>query len=281
MFLGLLCLGAAITLPPGPAQGEVYVEAYLGGVQGANAPMNLTTIHRDEPAPYVWDNRESHATPGRLEPAFLGGLKVGTWFVKDGFLGGDYPDWMKYFGAYLDFSFHRLDFRHQLGGTSASDLNFPFPPSVSGKNFFASNGTAATLAFMLAGRWGFFKDSEVPFGRLQPYLAVGPAVLFISQRPTLSGNLYDGALSIFRPYTVSPGSSSQATVALAVDAGFRYMCLKNVSLDIFFRYRYAQPSIDFQYHDHVGGTTVNGQRTITLDPTLHLFSGQVGVSYHF
>ena len=49
----------------------------------------------------------------------MGGVKVGTWFVKEGFLGwSGYPDWMKYFGFYTDFSYQRLYMRKQgLSGT--------------------------------------------------------------------------------------------------------------------------------------------------------------------
>ena len=44
-----------------------------------------------------------------------GGVKLGTWFVREGTLGFDYPDWMKYLGFYLDFKVHRLVYERALG----------------------------------------------------------------------------------------------------------------------------------------------------------------------
>jgi opacity protein-like surface antigen len=100
-------------------------------------------------------------------------------------------------------------------------------------------------------------DSAVPFGRLQPYLAVGPAVLFSWQEPTIVG--------------VSAGSKSSTDLALAVEAGIRYMALKNVSIDLSFKYRWAEP----HYEYNVGGIPV------VLDPTYHIFIGALGAAYHF
>ena len=102
----------------------------------------------------------------------------------------------------------------------------------------------ATWAFMFAGRYGFFPDSEVPFGRLQPYVAVGPAIMFSSLKPKVLANEVSLTTGIPTGFvlTNSPGSQSSTNICLAVDAGIRYMCLKNVSIDISFKYRYAQPS---------------------------------------
>jgi hypothetical protein len=54
------------------------------------------------------------------------------------------------------------------------------------------------------------------------------------------------------------------------------MALKNVSIDISFKYRFAEPT--FRYSFAVPFTPATG---ITLNPTYHLFSGQLGVAYHF
>jgi len=157
---------AALAVFPGVAKSEMYVEAYLGGTQAANARGALNM------------NGLDMRLPGRFDPAFLGGLKIGTWFVREGFLGYQYPDWMKHFGFYLDFNYHRLNLRPQ---------NASYFDGVTTQRYtFDSNGTVATLAFMFAARYGFYPDSAAPFGRLQPYLGLGPALLFASQRPSFS-----------------------------------------------------------------------------------------------
>jgi opacity protein-like surface antigen len=225
--LGVVVLTAALLALPGPAKAETYMEAYLGGAGASDFYSN-----------------ESHLSAS-VSPAVIAGLKLGTWFVPTGFLGYQYPDWMKYLGFYTDFSFQRLNVPQQLLG----------PVDIK------SEGTVATWAFMFAARYGLLADSEVPFGRLQPYVAVGPAVMFSTRDVKFSTTL--GRL----PNVVSLGSRSSVDIALAVEAGLRYMMLKNVSLDATFKYRFASPRFAFDSFD--------------WRPDYNLFSGQMGVAYHF
>ncbi|MBI4643393.1 MAG: hypothetical protein HY790_10680 [Deltaproteobacteria bacterium] len=270
---GLLLLLAMLVVLPGPAPAEMYVEAYLGGVQGANAPLD-TRVSDNFSIDIVEQGTlgvgfTSGRIPGRLDPAIMGGLKLGTWFVREGFLGMDYPAWMRYFGFYLDFMMHRLNFRPQSGHTLTTVSLDGVSVTTPGSFTFRSEGVAPTLAFMFAARYGFFPDSEVPFGRLQPYVAVGPAIMFASQQPTI----------IFTDLGVTADMESQssAVICLAVEAGLRWMALKNVSIDVSFKYRYAEPSFSYSFI-----SPLTSQRmTFTLDPTFHLFSGQVGAAYHF
>lgn len=90
---------------------------------------------------------------------------------------------------------------------------------------------------------------------LMESLGVGPAVLF--------SGLNIGDIN---------QSDSSADVALVVEAGLRFMALKNVSLDTSFHYRYARPSYGYE----VGGTPVD------IDvKDFNAFSFLFRASYHF
>ena len=259
---GIMLLAAVLLVMPMQAKAEMYVEAYLGGVFGSSGTNDISGTATRGGAFGAWDFTPS----GAIDPAFQGGLKVGTWFVKEGVLGYNYPDWMKYLGFYLDFSYHRLDYRRQTG-TWANVGALPF-----NDNFF-SEGYAATLAFMFAARYGFLPDSEVPFGRLQPYLAVGPAILFSGQRPSF--------------YQVSPAaawalkgpSQSSTDICLAVEAGIRYMALKNVSVEVSYKFRYANPT--YNYSGLGDNNAPPFIYSFSYSPNYYLHSVQVGAAYHF
>jgi hypothetical protein len=199
-------------------------------------------------------------------------VKIGTWFVNEGTLAYDYPSWMKYLGFFIDFSYQRLEMPRQQGTSNSSgQILIPGNPELEqpaqivnartvGPNTFSAEAVVATLAFMFTGRYGFLPDSEVPFGRLQPYVAVGPGILFSSMAPKLTFTDFSGMTQ-----GISRGSDSAVNICLVADAGIRWMALRNVSIDAFFRYRYAAPS----YFDGA------------LQPTFNLFSGNLGVAYHF
>jgi opacity protein-like surface antigen len=270
-----LMLLATLAVFPGAASGEMYVEGYLGGIQGANTGG---TINTNFPA---WPGVTTNTIDGKLDPAFLGGVKLGYWFVKEGCLGYQYPDWAQYFGFYLDFNYHNLTFRPQAGTSFGKDLEYIGSGTLS--NEFFSNGHLATLAFMFVARYGFFPDQEVPLGRLQPYLGVGPALFFSSQEPTVRTGLWNGFSGTPGPaILLNPGSKSSVDVGLAVEAGIRWMALKNVSIDISFKYRYFHPSYAYNYMDTGGGPNqVFPVQNFQLSPEFNLFSGQIGVAYHF
>lgn len=322
---------AALLAWPTVVQAEMFVEGYLGGVGAASAgtsnsksfsspgpnastpagflPRRLNDLSLPQFSYPTTITGSTSAAFHSISPAFVGGVKLGAWFDRSGVLSGvNFPGWMKYFGFYLDFKFHHLDFDHQTvpvtvagasGGQYPALIEVPtlvdWNSSVSrGQNSFAtcwSEGNAATLAFMFAARYGLYPDSEVPFGRIQPYIAVGPALMFVSQAPSIVVN---PAATQTTSYTAGAStvtttqdfavtgpsqsskfdSASTVTVALAVDAGFRYMVRKNVSLDVFFNYRHAQPSFHYSAVNPLFGS-------FDFSPTLNLFMAGSGVAYHF
>lgn len=320
-LLWMVTLAIGLVLLPGAAKAEMYGEVYLGGVWGVGNNSNPTTGNFSGTTQEVGPDPQSFGDPisqaltwtdsysgsfsnsGRnLKPAVQGGVKLGTWFVREGTLGFDYPQWMKYFGFYLDFKVHRLVYERSSGGGTITggggaqgaafnefdlpEYRYSIVDTLSGNvnSTFTSEGLAPTLSFMFAGRYGFLPDNEVPFGRLQPYLAVGPGIMFISQdskigfqggningtRTLTSGGVVPPSTSTFTrggANGVATDSDHTVAVCLAVDAGVRYMALKNVSLDLFLNYRYAKPTFN-TFGD-------------SWSPTLHLLSGNLGVGYHF
>jgi len=143
-LLAGMALAAVLLVMPAGARAEMYVEAYLGG--GFAGDLGDDNFRADFTGGIFNGFSTPGSLPGHAQPYVLGGLKIGTWFVKEGFLGCNYPDWMKYLGFYLDFSYHRLDLKNQsFGGT---DFLFGVPNSF-GNDEFKSEGTVATLPLCL------------------------------------------------------------------------------------------------------------------------------------
>mgnify|MGYP005843373717 CR=1 FL=1 len=248
------------------AKAEVYLEGYVGYVKSATIFRDYIVLTTHHPALGTYTE---HHTRGTFLPNVIGGVKVGTWFVPEGFLGAAYPAWMQHFGVYLDFSYHRQNFRYRECG---SIINAGLAHT---RNSFESNGNAITLALMFAGRLGFLATTDVPFGCLQPYFALGPALLITSQDVTLkSCALTPGGLV---PYSLSPGSETTVVPALAIEPGVRWLFNKNVSVDLSFKFRWAHPSFTFQYLDPFSAT----RETFTINPQYLIMSVQLGAAYHF
>lgn len=141
-----LALGLALLVVAAvPARGETYFEGYLGVVRTLNEHIPFTLWHQYPQGTGV----ETCAVPGRVRLAIdlsvAGGLRLGTWFVREGFLGFNYPRWMRHFGCYLDFSYHRLDYRPQPLDTWAVDRVPPVNgmkeiPKMKHTNRFFSQG---------------------------------------------------------------------------------------------------------------------------------------------
>lgn len=282
---------AVLALLAGAVQAEMWAGGYLGGTWAASdsnfaniAPVTQSFLV-DEGVILTYRVNSKFNYNGHFDGAFQGGVKLGAWFEKSGVLSGiNFPTWMKYFGFYTDFSYHRLNLRNTLGTlthnyTVALNGDVITSGSLSNPIGMYTEGYAATWAFMFAGRYGFLPDADVPFGRLQLMVVVGPAILFSGQNPTAT-NYY--SVSGFGPYAYfKPGSQSSTDICLAVEAGVRYMALKNVSIDATFKYRYAEPTYHYSGLLYVPQWETYVRPSVTLSPTYHLFSFQIGANYHF
>jgi len=263
---------ALVALAVGTAQAEMYVEGYLGGniVVTTPQPLELSV----NPL-FAQPTSVDLVYPSTAQISFMGGLKLGTWFVKEGFPGFNYPNWMKYLGFYLDFSFHKLNIQRSIG-SQRMYLTFVNRPSGFQYYKFFSQGDLVTVAFMFTFRYGFRPNEKAPFGRLQPYVAVGPAIFISSIRPTIRFfPRYNFTTQFFSNNYFGLSPTTSVNVGLALEFGLRWMLLKNVSMDSSLKYRYVQINYNIDF-------VADGfSHKLKVDPAYHLVSFHVGVAYHF
>jgi hypothetical protein len=236
--LGVVALVALLALP-GAAQSAMWVGAQLGG------NFNSTDLH-------VSAGPISGTTGVNVRPSVIGGATIGYDFVNAGFGAYAWPDWMKYFSFAMDLTYNKLEV-HSITGRVGT---FAFAALAPNSRL---NGWEAAWTFMFMAHYGFMPDSEVPSGRIVPYIGVGPALVWTG---------VDGTANIRSPFsTNSRFGDTTMNVALVVEPGIRWMCFKNVSVDTAFRYRYSVPS----WSDGIA----------TLKADLNQFAFLVRANYHF
>jgi opacity protein-like surface antigen len=216
---------------PGWFPGEFYVGGYLGGSLVQNTDLRFENI-------FPAGGGKLTASRQKFEPAVVGGLK-----------GGYFLQSIPYLGFEIETNYANNTVRNQRVGLSRA---------VQGStqaDLPVDDWATWTMAMHIVGRYGFFPDQEVPFGRLQPYVGIGPGFVVI----------YD---------------SVDAAKNFSIDlmAGLRYMMLKNVSAFVEYKFSH-QWDVELEKHEiiSVGGTQQRG--TATFDYTTHRFV--LGVAYHF
>jgi hypothetical protein len=224
LVLSAAVLLAAMLALSGAAQAAMWAGVELGG----NFPTGTTVKVGG-----------FDAGSASFYPSVIGGATIGYDFVNAGFGGYAWPDWMKYFSFAMDITYNRLN------PSSLSTAIGRFPTS-------GTEGYALAWTFLFMAHYGFMPDSEVPSGRINPYIGVGPAIVW-------SGVDF-GKLGI--------GNRNATNVALVVEPGIRWMCFKNVSVDTAFRWRYCSPSYSFD-------------RTDVRLQNLNQLSFLVRANYHF
>jgi opacity protein-like surface antigen len=243
---------------------EMYVGGYFGGNFGLSTNPRWDAHYwansKDRPQSGPDFGHDSHppltfpafnANNIGVEPSLMVGGKFGYWFSREGALKANYPNFMKYLGLELDISYNALNWGRQ--NVSISPINYTTK--------IENNGFVVTAALLVMGRYGFLPDQEVPFGRLQPYLGIGPAIVVTKT-----------FLNIGHDY-----HTSEADLGFMVESGLRYMIRKNFSIAGEFKYRYARIHADVD--DQIFGRPY--WLYVPMYTTYNLFSVTVGVAYHF
>jgi hypothetical protein len=198
--VGVAVLLAALLAMSGVAQSGMWI----GGQIGGNFPL-----------------KSSVESPGfgvefedvEWSPTVIGGAIIGYDFVNTGFGAYNWPDWMRYFFFATDITYNRLHASSQTV-TAVLPGGATFPVELG-----RLEGYEVVWSFLFGVKYGFYPDSEVPTGRVVPYLMLGPGLMWSGLEDT----------------------DTSMNVALVVEPGIRWMALKNVSIDTALRYRYASP----------------------------------------
>ena len=216
--VGVAVLLAALLALSGVAQSAMWVGAELGG----NFPASPMAKANGKELGGV-----------NFDGTVIGGVTLGYDFVNSGFGAYAWPDWMKYFSIATDITYNPLRV-HSIGGNDVA---------------FTDKGYCVAWTFLLMAHYGLFPDSVVPSGRVNPYIGVGPAIVW-------SG------------LNIGQFNANSTNIGLVVEPGIRWVVLKNVSIDTSVRYRMASPSY-----------TLDGVDT-KLEP-LHQLSFLIRANYHF
>lgn len=214
--------------------GEWYVAGYTGL---SYLPAADWTFSKDFGPTFQGRKAENVV----YQPGILGGIKFGRYF-----------DSVPWFGMEVETNFSRNNLRGNQGRISPPVPGGP-TNALGGADWFM---TFASQVNLLA-RYGLLKDKEIPFGRLQPYVGIGPGFEIIYGR-------FDSAKNF----------------AFETLAGLRYMCTPNIGL--FFEYKFSyQFKVEYQNFLIGKDTSINPPAggNAVFDVPHHRFV--VGVSYHF
>lgn len=216
---------------PGLFPGEFYVGGYLGASLVPDTDLTFKGGIRPEGGGRLTAFKQG------FEPAVVGGIKIGYFLQSIPYLG---------FEAETNFANNYVYQQRVRLSRPVRGRTVAIMPT--------DDWATWTMALHVVGRYGFLPDEEVPFGRLQPYVGVGPGLVVIYDEVDAAKNF-----------------------AIDVMAGLRYMMLKNVSAFVEYKFSH-QWDVELEQHEiRVRGTVERG--TATFDYTTHRIV--VGVAYHF
>lgn len=254
----VLVMMAEMVLLPSMARSEFYVGGYLGPSFAGNLNPHFDFYQAGEPEKFIFATRSIRGVS--VDPSLLLGGKIGYWFTKKSVFGRQMPSWLKYFGFELDIGYQKLHWPDQA--VTVAPTNY--------RQVLYANVTAVSVAFLFLARYGFLRDADVPFGRLQPYIGIGP-VGFITNSYLNIGQKLHLAGGDFR--------CTSGDVGLAVETGLRYMIHPKVSLFAAFRYRYLPQHMAVD--DNIFDLAPSTLSYIEMHTTYNMFDLMFGTAYHF
>ena len=167
--------------------GEFFVGGFFGGSFVPSADWT-----------YRISGQDATARNMAIDPGVTGGIKLGYFLDSCPYLG--------------------VEAEGSIGSQSQPSQTVSLDPPAQGRGTGRVTGQSLlvwTMALHLVGRYGFLPDQEVPFGRLQPYVGIGPGLVVLYAE-----------------------SDSAKNFGLEVEAGLRYMFTKH--LGGFVEYKFSK-----------------------------------------
>lgn len=227
---GPLAILTCLTVGAGPASAEWFADLYGGAAFTENTDITIQV-------PAVMPGVDIVFKDVEFDAGLSLGGRLGYWFESSPVLG-----------VALDVSHFSPDIPPQ-----------PVVATVIGSDDLAHiNGEVTLVAVELMLRWPLLATREIPKGRLQPYVAVGPAIGIVEANDTT---------------TLSPPgqSATDVTVAVVVVGGLAWQFHRHFAIFAEYRFTYVRPT--FELSDR------GADETVSLDlATHHLLAG---VSFRF
>ena len=223
---------AAQPLPTG--RPSFFVDV-MGGVNipiGPSLSSSFDGSFNSTPINGTWTNTGNQGVSGRI------GVNVGFWANENP------ANFWSHVGGAINFSYNTLGLQGMRGSFTQTlstryVIEGDIPETIitstttRGGIELSSSGHLYSLAFLFNLRQGLLPDNQVPYGRLQFYGGLGPAIIINTQQFSISSSFYRSLPSQTK---VSPG--------LMMQAGARYFFTKNVYACVSFDYRYFQSSFN-------------------------------------
>lgn len=246
---------------------ETYLEAY-SGIQFGSVDLSDIKIKNI----YGHQGLFAHLDLKKeadIKANFIGGFKLGSWFgsnILNNKIG-------KYFGAYLDSSFDFIKYNVKNSDSAITYREDLLALASTTTNCtFLGEGSDITIGLLAAMRFGFCPMKDKSFGIVQPYFAIGPALLISTQKAKIfiesnEAESKDLFVSVLKDQILKTKSKTALNGALAIDVGLRYMVFKSLLFNTTFKYRYSKVQFN--------------SNQIKWHPALCIYSCEGGLCYQF